>query len=192
MKNNTNLSTFGFSKYYLSIDGRLYKINPAQKELKKDKSNRFYLIADDGTEQRKTLKELYRYAYNREFSIDTIEDLPAEQWKSIENTKGRYLISNCGRVKSLCGYTTKILSNCLNNNGYLIVSIERKNYKISRLVAFAFCENKYQGQNVQIHHKDRNRQNNYFTNLEILTAEEHLKEHRRKETADNEKILSSL
>ena len=65
-----------------------------------------------------------------------------------------------------------------------------KNILIHRLVAFAFCENKHGENAVQIHHKDGNRQNNYFKNLEILTAEEHKKRHLKKDKADNENPLS--
>ena len=105
----TNLSSIGYSKYNLSIDGRLYKIAPAQTEIKKDNINRFYIIADDGTAKIITLKELYRQVYNKEFSIDKTTDLPNEEWKEIKETDGKYYISNCGRVKSLCRYAAKIL-----------------------------------------------------------------------------------
>lgn len=53
------------------------------------------------------------------------------------------MVSNCGRVKSLCGYNAIILQPFQKENGYLIVKIAGKNIPIHRLVAFAFCENKY-------------------------------------------------
>ena len=110
MINNTiNLSAIGYSKYNLSIDGRLYKTAPAPKEIKKDNINRFYIIADDGAAKKITLKEIYKQAFNKEFSIDNTTALPNEEWKPIEDTDGKYYISNCGRVKSLCGYAAKIL-----------------------------------------------------------------------------------
>lgn len=110
MNNTTlNLSAIGYSKYNLSIDGRLYKTAPAPKEIIKDNINRFYIISDDGKEKRITLKDIYRQAFNKEFCIDNITDLPKEEWKEIENTDGKYYISNCGRVKSLCGYAAKVL-----------------------------------------------------------------------------------
>ena len=53
MKNNIkNLSSIGYSNYYLNTDGRLYKGTNPSKEIKKDKLNRFYLIDDYGNEKR--------------------------------------------------------------------------------------------------------------------------------------------
>ncbi|MBQ2062175.1 MAG: hypothetical protein II458_05810 [Oscillospiraceae bacterium] len=34
-------------------------------------------------------------------TIDSIPDLPNEEWRPIEGYKGKYLVSNQGRVKSL-------------------------------------------------------------------------------------------
>lgn len=191
MQNNItrNLSAFGFSNYELTIDGRLFKTAPAPKELKKDSISRFYIIDDCGNSKRITLKQLYKKAYNKEFCIDETANLCNEEWKEIEHTDGKYLISNHGRVKSLCGYTAIILQPYQKYNGYLIVKINGKNMMIHRLVAFAFCENKYIEQKVEIHHKDKNRQNNSFDNLEILSIEEHHKRHSKKEKADNEAVL---
>jgi uncharacterized protein (UPF0248 family) len=63
----------------------------------------------------------------------------------IPNTKGKYFISNCGRVKSYCGYNAIVLNTYQKQNGYLIVKINGRNISVHRLVAFAFCENKYIG-----------------------------------------------
>jgi hypothetical protein len=35
--------------------------------------------------------------------------LPGEEWKMIRGTKGKYFISNRGRVKSYADYNAKIL-----------------------------------------------------------------------------------
>ena len=183
MKNNNTL----YTNYHLTADGKLYKLNPTEKEIKKDNSNRFYLVSDCGIGKKITLKELYRQIYKKEFVIDTIKNLLNEEWKPIENTNGKYYISNYGRVKSLCGYKAKILQTYQNNKGYLIVKINNKNVFIHRLVAFAFCENNYKEQKkVEIHHKDFNKQNNHFSNLEILSITEHHKLHNKKEDKDNE------
>ena len=187
---HSNLSAFGLSQYYITLNGILYKITDKPKEIKKDNHNRFYIIDDSGKRHKKTLKELYRNAYNKEFSIDRIATLNNEEWKEIPNTKGKYLISNCGRVKSLCGYTARILKTYTKKNGYLIVKINSKNTMIHRLVAFAFCENKYNNQKVEIHHKDGNRRNNNSNNLEILSIVEHHNKHNQKEEKNNENVLS--
>ena len=183
-----NLSAIGYSNYILTADGRLYKPSSA-KEIKKDNINRFYIIDDCGKGKKIPLKKLYKQAFNIEYCNDNIIDLPHEEWRQIENTDGKYFVSNCGRVKSLCGYNAILLQPNKKDNGYLIVKIKGKNIPIHRLTAFAFCENKYKGQTVEIHHKDFCRSNNKHTNLEILTPTEHRKRHNKKENADNENVL---
>lgn len=177
-----NLSSFGFSKYTLTIDGRLYKGITKPREMKKDTYNRFYMVSDCGKAKRIPLKEIYRKAYNKEYCIDNINNLTGEEWKPIQGTNGKYYISNCGRVKSLCKYNAIILQPYQKHNGYLIVKINGKNIMIHRLVAFAFCDNKYTGQKVEIHHKDFIRSNNNANNLIILSINEHHKIHKAKET----------
>ena len=111
MKNNItkSLSAIGYSNYILTIDGRLYKQKPSPKEIKKDNINRFYIIDDCGRGKKATLKHLYKQIFGKEFATDNITDLKNEEWKQIANTNGRYYISNCGRVKSVCRYSAKIL-----------------------------------------------------------------------------------
>lgn len=191
MQYNT-LSNIGFSKYILTVDGRLFRTTPKARELKKDQHNRFYLISDCGKPQRISLKDLYRQVYNKEYCIDNTTDLINEEWQEIQGTNGKYYISNYGRVKSLCKYNAIILQPYKKHNGYLIVKINGKNTMIHRLVAFAFCQNNFTGQKVEIHHKDSNRSNNKADNLMILSVAEHHKLHNEKEKNDNEKLLSTL
>ena len=40
---------------------------------------------------------------------DDLQNYPKEEWKEIQNTDGKYYVSNCGRVKSLCGYSAIVL-----------------------------------------------------------------------------------
>ena len=183
-----NLSSYGFNNYYLTESGRLYRAAPTEQEIKKDIENRFLLIDNSGTKRRISLKMLYRFVFKKEFCYDKIGNLLNEEWKPIENTNGKYFISNCGRVKSYCGYNAIILQPYKQSYGYLEVKINNKNYKIHQLVAFAFCENRYKGTEIktEIHHKNRNRTDNRAENLEILSIEEHHKEHNRKEETDNE------
>lgn len=182
MENNTifkTLSAFGYSQYIITAEGKLFNPSQSAREIKHDNKHRFYIINDNGTKKRASLKYLYRCAFGKEYSVDTIPNLPKETWKEIQGTKGKYFISNYGRVKSLCGYTAKILKPFKKENGYLIVKIDRKNIMIHRIVAFAFCENKYTNeQKIEIHHKDLNRQNNRADNLQILSFEEHRKQHK--------------
>ena len=78
-------------------------------------------------------------------TIDKIPNLPDEEWRPIEGYDGKYLISNCGRVKSLKHYDARLLKAFANNKGYLRVCLSHKgkgrHFLVSRLVASAFCEN---------------------------------------------------
>lgn len=188
MENNIiNLSSFGFSNYDITESGKVCKLQPLEKEMKCDANYRFYLIDDNGKEKRKTLKQIYKLVFNKEFCMDSIQNLINEQWKEIPNTEGKYFVSNCGRIKSYCGYNAIILKADKTESGYLIVKINNKNVRVHRLVAEAFCENKYKETDtvVEIHHKDKNKQNNKAANLQILSVAEHHKIHNKKEKIDN-------
>ena len=89
-----------------------------------------------------------------------------EEIKIIPNTNDRYAITNYGRVYSFI--TEKYLVQRTNKDGYnyVILRVNNKNItaKIHKLVAinFVFNPNNYNC----INHKDENKQNNKFTNLE--------------------------
>lgn len=192
MENNTifkTLSAFGYSQYIITAEGKLFNPSQSAKELKHDNKYRFYIINDNGQRKKVSLKTLYRMAYNKEFCIDNIQDMPKEEWKKIPGTRERYSVSNYGRIKSFCGYKAIILKPYKKYNGYLIVKINGKNIMIHQIVAFAFCDNQYKGEKVQIHHKDKNRQNNKAENLQILSIAEHHKQH-QKENINNENVIS--
>lgn len=182
-KYNTTLSNIGLSNYHITKSGKVFDI-AADVQIPQGKTRRFWLTDDNGKKRKYSLKHLYRAAYNAEYCIDCVKEKPAEQWKVIPNTDGKYFISNYGRVKSLCKYKAIILQPYQQKNGYLIVKINGQNVKIHRLVAFAFCENKYNdSQKVEIHHLNNRRNDNTAANLCILSAEEHRKIHGKKETA---------
>jgi len=115
-----------------------------------------------------------------------------EIWKPIEGFENIYEISNHGRVKSLDRYVGtgikgnskvlrkgKILKPSINCTGYLCVGLCDKstNRKITalvhRLVAGRYVENSESKQ--IINHKDFNKQNNYFENLEWCTTQENVR-----------------
>lgn len=106
-----------------------------------------------------------------------------ERWKPIIGYEDNYEISDFGRVKSLVfknGTVTKrkerILTPTDNGNGYLIISLikggKRKNHYIHRLVADAFVA-RPTGKNV-VNHKDFNKKNNNYKNLEWCTQKENI------------------
>lgn len=97
-----------------------------------------------------------------------------EFWKDIEGYEGRYQVSNLGNVKSLNYNHTgkeKIMKPQLCNKGYLRVELckdnKRQKYLIHKLVADAFIPNP---NNLPcVNHKDENRLNNNYENLEHCT-----------------------
>ena len=101
-----------------------------------------------------------------------------EEWKDIKGYEGLYQISNLGRVKSL-RYANKqafykrekLLKGANDKDGYLQVTLCKNNTKktcrIHKLVAESFLDNPYNYS--CINHKDENKQNNNYKNLEYCT-----------------------
>lgn len=100
-----------------------------------------------------------------------------EMWRTIPNSK--YLISSFGRIKrkSRIGVKQKYIPEIIRKvalcGKYLRVGIHDRNYSIHRLVCTAFhpnLENK-----PQVNHKDANKWNNFYLNLEWATQSENNK-----------------
>lgn len=105
-----------------------------------------------------------------------------EQWKDIEGFEGKYQISTWGRVKSTVTGVEHIMLPYKNKKGYLKIGLgdghgKCLKYRINRLVAQAFIPNPYNLP--QVNHKDGNKENNSFTNLEWVSDAEN-KEHAKK------------
>lgn len=93
-----------------------------------------------------------------------------EEWRVISDFTN-YSVSNFGNVKN--NKTNKLLK--LNKKaGYYHVSLTnnttRKNFKVHRLVCFAFLENPEN--KPEVNHKDKNKLNNNLENLEWVTRKE--------------------
>ena len=109
-----------------------------------------------------------------------------EIWKDIYYTdlktgetvdfRGKYQISNFGRVKSLersvkngngnRRVNERILKKQLDKNGYEVIWLgEMRLFKVHRLVAYMFLQIDDNKKN-QINHKDENKSNNHVDNLE--------------------------
>lgn len=92
-----------------------------------------------------------------------------EIWKPLPGNLSLYEVSNSGKVRN--SKTLRLQSLFKNQRGYLCVSLgkEREKRLVHRLVAQAFIPNP---QNLpQVNHKDENKLNNNFDNLEWCTCE---------------------
>ena len=105
-----------------------------------------------------------------------------EIWRNIKGYDGLYMVSNCGRVKTLHKNDSYphdkngILKNNVSGNGYYMVALCKngkvKRVSVHRLVAMAFIPNP---NNLPVvNHKDENRKNNHVSNLEWVTQRQNL------------------
>ena len=98
------------------------------------------------------------------------------EWRTvmIDDVETNYAVSNTGLVKNI--KRNFILSPVTNNKGYLGVAIyiNGKEHKklVHRLVTIAFVPN-LDGK-PYVNHKDANKQNNYYRNLEWCTQKENI------------------
>jgi hypothetical protein len=92
-----------------------------------------------------------------------------EEWRKIDEFPN-YNVSNFGNVMNI--KSNKILR--LNiKGGYYHVSLSKKSFKVHRLVAIAFIENPEN--KPEVNHKDKNKLNNNFSNLEWASRVENNK-----------------
>lgn len=99
-----------------------------------------------------------------------------EIWKDIEGFEGFYQVSNTGLVRGVDRHTSRrfitgrILSPSTDGKGYMFVYLSKYDKptmkKVHRLVAFAFITNEKPDLYNAINHKDGNKKNNHFSNLE--------------------------
>ena len=112
-----------------------------------------------------------------------------EIWKDIVGYEGLYQVSNLGNVKSLNFNHTgkeKIMKQIKHHTGYIIIGLVKngikKQHMVHKLVINAFNQNKdnvkfmpYENfndisfNNLDVNHKDENKENNKLSNLEYCT-----------------------
>ena len=95
-----------------------------------------------------------------------------EIWKPIPRLESCGYVSNFGRVRSVNGKDRKTN---IGKNGYERVGFQsgRITVLVHRLVALAFCNGHSEG--LTVNHKDGNKLNNRFDNLEWVTYSENIK-----------------
>lgn len=103
-------------------------------------------------------------------------ELSGELWKTIKGYKGRYRVSNYGRVSSRSKRSgIKILQSCLAfgyNTYNLCKNSKAKWFRGARLVATYFIRKPRL--NEVVNHIDGSRNNDHVDNLEIVTQRENL------------------
>ena len=114
----------------------------------------------------------------------SLEDLPGEVWKEIPDTNGLYFVSNLGRIKSIDKYKFfkdgrkpfvlkgRIIKQFPNWQGYLHCCIlngngGKKHISVHKVVCNVFNPNP--NNYPCVNHKDENKQNKRWDNLEHCT-----------------------
>lgn len=112
----------------------------------------------------------------------------AEEWKSISGFEGYYKVSNLGNVMGVervvnggSGprvWKAKVLSKCIGTHGYEVVNLRRegvgKTYCVHVLVMEAFGDSR--PVDCEVRHKNGERTNNKYENLEWGTRLENIRD----------------
>lgn len=99
-----------------------------------------------------------------------------EVWKDIPGYKGKYQASSYGRIRSLVHKKIKVLNfkNKINGAGYYGCHLGRGNSEmVHRLVAKTFLQNIKNKK--QVNHKNCNKLDNHFLNLEWVSPKENIR-----------------
>lgn len=156
--------------YYFNSEGKLYSANGKLKELTLQKNNFYYICSTDNKIapiSPNYLRALIGYGFEK-----AIEPIEGEEWKWIEGYEGTYKVSNYGRMANFKGEMSLIV----DNNGYCKINLCKegnvKRYLVHQLVAKAFCEGYKEG--LVVNHKDLDKTNNHYSNLEWITQKENV------------------
>ncbi len=173
------LSEYGYDRRYIIYEnGTVFDIE-ANQYIEISKGHKVKLKDKNGKYGYVTLKNLYRKVFDKEYCIDSIENYLLEEWKPIEETDGKYLISNYGRLKSYCRYSAIIVKPYSNQYGYYRADIRKSGKRVTalihRLVATAFVVNDNPKENDTVDHIDGNKHNNKASNLRWLSRSENAK-----------------
>ena len=99
-----------------------------------------------------------------------------EIWKDIKGFEGRYKVSNFGNIMTFFRGEWKPKAPFITNNGYMYVTLYYRNkYKkisVHRLVAETFVDGWFEG--AEVNHKDLEKTNNKWDNLEWCTHKDNI------------------
>lgn len=171
------LQKLGYKGDIVITDQGLIIDRANQSLLRASKNGKYKLISDDGKTVYRAIKPLYRQAFGKEYALDTIENLEGELWKPIDS-RGKYYISNLGRVKSYQRNKAILLKPFSNQKGYLRVDIKagcRRTYLVHQLVALAFIPNDNPIEKDTIDHIDLDKTNNRADNLRWLSRADNVR-----------------
>ena len=101
-----------------------------------------------------------------EFKLAPSPDLPAEVWKSLTVNTKKVHVSSLGRYMDPRGLKKWPVP---ERSGYCRVGINRKHYYVHRLVCEAFWGASHPPLGLEVNHKDLNKSNNHYMNLEWVT-----------------------
>ena len=117
-------------------------------------------------------KQFNKTKVKEELKLET-----AEVWKDIEGYEGKYLISNKGRVKSLCRNNEIILKTKLDHHQRLCVALRPKNTvkfrQVSTLVYKYFIDPEIDTHKNFIRYKDNNPMNCNVNNLYLMSRKQY-------------------
>ena len=122
------------------------------------------------------LKKGNKYIFNdtniQEYNnLIDIKLLEGEEFVEIKDHPN-YLISNYGRI--YLKIKRRLAKGQIDKDGYLLVTIDAKQYRVHRLVGFHFLEKTDCMET--INHKDCNKLNNHVSNLEWMSFAENTKQ----------------
>ena len=100
-----------------------------------------------------------------------------EVWRDIPDYEGLYQASNLGRIRSLDRIdrlgrfkSGKVLKPSFNHNGYNIITLCGKTFRLNRLIYSVFKGDIPEG--YEVNHIDENKENNSVSNLNLMTPKE--------------------